>query len=255
VLADGDLKSYGMKRLAILLSVLALVILAVIFRPYVRAALSPMIQKFSKTRTVAERVQQYGEAARARIRPSFQRAQVAYPPKRVTLVGLKAERVLQVYAAGATNGYRFVRSYPILAASGLPGPKLRQGDGQVPEGVYAIESLNPNSRFHLSSRVGYPNAFDRAQAQREGRSNLGGDIMIHGSSVSVGCLAMGDEAAEDLFILAADTGLQNMTAILAPVDFRAGAAVSKAAKLPDWSGTLYAEIKTRLADLPLAKTE
>jgi murein L,D-transpeptidase YafK len=244
-----------MKRLAILLAVLALVILAVIFRPYVRAVFSPMIQKLSKTRTVAERVQQYGEAARARLSPHFQRAQVAYPPERVTLVALKAERVLQVYAAGPANGYRFVRSYPILAASGRAGPKLRQGDRQVPEGIYAIESLNPNSRFHLALRVGYPNAFDRDQAQREGRTSLGGDIMIHGSSVSVGCLAMGDEAAEDLFILAADTGLQNLTAILAPVDFRTGAAVSKAAKLPDWSATLHAEIKTRLAELPPAKTQ
>jgi hypothetical protein len=242
-----------MKRLVILLVLLALVALAAIFKPYIRAALSPLFVRLSPPRTVAERVQQYGARARSRLKPHFQRAQLPYPPSHVTLVGLKKERLLQVYASGRTNGYHFVRSYPILAASGLPGPKLREGDGQVPEGIYPIEALNPNSRFHLSLRIGYPNPFDRAQAKREGRENLGGDIMIHGSSVSVGCLAVGDEAAEDLFILAADTGLQNMTVILSPVDFRVGASVSKAAKLPAWIESLYAQIKFHLADLPLPK--
>ena len=239
-----------MKRLIISLVLLCLVALAVIFWPYLHAALSPMLQRFSKPRTVAERVQQYGARARSRLSPHFQRAQLAYPPKRVTLVGLKAERLLQVYAAGPTGGYRFICSYPILAASGGPGPKLRQGDRQVPEGIYPIELLNPNSRFHLALRVGYPNAFDRAQAAREGRTELGGDIMIHGSSVSIGCLAMGDKAAEDLFILAADTGLQNMSVVLSPVDFRTGAAVPKGTKLPAWIAPLYSEIKARLAELP-----
>ena len=244
-----------MKRFVIFLVLLGLVILAVIFRPYIRAALSPIFQRFEKPRSIAERVQQYGARARSRLSPHFQRAQVAYPPKRLTLVGLKAERLLQVYAAGPTNGYRFVCSYPILAASGGPGPKLREGDRQVPEGIYAIELLNPNSLYHLSLRVGYPNAFDRAQAEKERRTNLGGDIMIHGSSLSIGCLAMGDRAAEDLFILAADTGLQNVAVVLSPVDFRTGAAVPKGTKQPDWTTSLYTEIKSRLSELPPEKAK
>jgi murein L,D-transpeptidase YafK len=244
-----------MKRLSILLVLLVVIILVVVFKPYVRAALSPVLQKFARAKTVAERVQQYGAQARARLAPHFQLAQLSYPPKHVTLVGLKAEHVLQVYAASSTNDYRFVRSYPILAASGMPGPKLSEGDGQVPEGIYPIESLNPNSRFHLSLRIGYPNPVDRSQADREGRKNLGGDIMIHGSSVSVGCLAVGDEAAEDLFVLVAETGLQNTTVILSPVDFRTGASVPKAIKLPDWTQSLYTQIRSRLAELPPPKTQ
>jgi hypothetical protein len=244
-----------MKRLVIVLVLLGVAILAVMFRPYIRAALSPIFQRFEKPRTIAERVQQYGARARSRLSPHFQRARIPYPPMRVTLLGLKAERLLQVYAAGPTQGYRFVCSYPILAASGGPGPKLREGDRQVPEGIYPIELLNPNSRFHLALRVGYPNSFDRTQAEREGRTNPGGDIMIHGSSVSIGCLAMGDKPAEDLFILAADTGLQNLAVVLAPVDFRTGAAVPKEAKLPDWTAPLYAEIRARLAELPPEKAK
>jgi murein L,D-transpeptidase YafK len=127
---------------------------------------------------------------------------------------------------------------------------LREGDRQVPEGIYPIELLNPNSRFHLSLRIGYPNPFDRAKAKDEGRQRLGGDIMIHGNSVSIGCLAMGDPAAEDLFVLAADTGIKHITVILSPVDFRTGAALPDTEKLPAWTKPLYQEIKARLAELP-----
>jgi len=244
-----------MKRLFILVALVALVVLAIIFRLYLWAAISPLAQEFMKPRSVAERIQQYGERARARLKPDFDRARLVYPPPRVALVGLKSERVLQVYAADTKGKYRFVRSHPVLAASGKPGPKLREGDRQVPEGIYTIESLNPNSRFHLALRVGYPNSFDRAQAEKDHRTNLGGDIMIHGGSVSVGCLAMGNEAAEDLFLLAADVGLPNVTVILSPVDFRAGASIPKTVALPNWADLLYAQIKSRLAELPLEKAK
>ena len=203
-------------------------------------------------KSVADRVAEYGPDARARWSPYFARAGVAYPPARVTLVGLKAEKRLDVYAAGGDGVMRFIRGYPIRAASGSLGPKLKRGDGQVPEGIYGIESLNPNSRFHLALRVSFPNAFDRAMAGADGRGDLGGDIMIHGSSVSAGCLAMGDEAAEDLFVLAAETGIGNVKIILAPADLRVAQPPAAAATSPTWTGTLYAELRAALAELPAA---
>ena len=203
--------------------------------------------------TIADRLEQYGPPARARLLPHLEQQGISYPPRELVFVGLKEEKMLEVYAKNGTNGFKLIRSYPIKAASGVAGPKLRQGDRQVPEGIYAIELLNPNSSYHLSLRIGYPNAFDREQAGREGRTNLGGDIMIHGKDLSVGCLAMGDEAAEDLFVLAADTGIENVTVILTPVDFRLGKKVPEAAKLPPWSEQIYVEIRKRLAELPLAK--
>ncbi len=239
-----------MKRIYLLAGLLALGLLAYAFRPYVWAAISPVAMKFTKSKTVAERLTQFGEKARNRWKPYFAQAHIPYPPTQVKVVALKDEKVLQVYANDTFGRAHWVRSYPILAASGTLGPKLQEGDGQVPEGVYPIESLNPNSRFHVALRLGYPNAFDRAQAERDGRTRLGGDIMIHGSSVSVGCLAMGDEAAEDLFVLAADTGRPNVTVIIAPVDFRKGKAVPKSAALPDWASLLYSQIKVQLVRLP-----
>lgn len=200
--------------------------------------------------TVAERLDQYGAGARARLKPHFDKAGVIYPPSELVFVGLKEEKSLEVYARNGTNALKFIRAYPVLAASGVAGPKLREGDRQVPEGIYPIEWLNPNSSYHLSMRIGYPNEFDRAQAAKEGRTQLGGDIMIHGKAKSVGCLAMGDEAAEDFFVLAADVGIKNITMILAPVDFRAGKAVPTNAKLTEWTPALYEQIKARLAKLP-----
>src|SRR5207245_3366655 len=133
---------------------------------------------------------------------------------------LNNEKILEVYAAGPEHRFHPIRTYRILRASGTLGPKLKEGDCQVPEGLYGIESLNPNSLFHLALRVNYPNKFDQEKAMQERRSELGGDIMVHGGSCSIGCIAMGDEAAEDLFVLSALTGLDNIKLIFSPVDFR-----------------------------------
>jgi hypothetical protein len=203
-------------------------------------------------KSVEERLQQYGPAARERLEPYFEAKQITYPPARLAWAGFKDEKSLEVYAAPPGGKFQFVRAYPILAASGVPGPKLREGDKQVPEGVYAIESLNPNSRYHLSLRVGYPNVFDLDKAQADGRANPGGDIMIHGSAVSIGCLAVGDEASEDLFVLAADTGLTNITVVLSPADFRKGKPLPLADALPVWTESLYKIIAAKLAELPAA---
>lgn len=94
--------------------------------------------------------------------------------------------------------YRLFKIYDICYFSGEPGPKLRQGDYQSPEGFYYVKpsQLNPNSTFHLSINIGYPNRYDRAH-HRTGRY-----IMIHGNCVSIGCYAMTDKAIEEIYTLA-----------------------------------------------------
>ncbi len=195
--------------------------------------------------TVEQRLQQYGPAARDRLKPFFDAAGIEYPPSELVLIGIKDRKQLELWGRHGEGTFRHVRTYPVLAASGRLGPKLREGDRQVPEGLYRIESLHPNSMFHLALRVNYPNEDDRMRAQAEGRTNLGGDIMIHGSNASVGCLAMGDQAAEDLFVLVADVGLAHTDLILTPVDFRTspGAVTAEA---PAWTEQLYLEIRQRL---------
>ena len=200
--------------------------------------------------SVAQRVEQHGAEARARLQPYFEAAAVVYPPSRFALVAIKAEQRLELYAAAADGPFKYLRSYNVLAASGKLGPKLLDGDRQVPEGLYRIEALNPNSRYHLALRLDYPNLQDREQAARDGRSELGGDIMIHGRNASIGCLAMGDAAAEELFVLAADAGWERAAVVIAPVDLRRDQPPAEVVAALPWTATLYAEIKRALSQYP-----
>lgn len=214
-----------------------------------RRVVVEMIQMTKGKKTVAQRVDEYGDVVRSRLLPHLRKVGIAYPPKSVVLVGLKLQKVLEVWISNDAMAFKRLRTYPILAASGTLGPKLCEGDLQVPEGLYRIESLNPNSLFHLALRLDYPNAFDRAKGQLDGRNDLGGDIMIHGGDCSVGCLAIGDEAAEDLFILAAETGIENVSVILSPVDFRTGALPADIREVPGWTNELYEDVRSELAKL------
>lgn len=199
--------------------------------------------------SIYDRLVQYGPSSRGRWRPQFSLAGLSYPPLRVILVAFKAEKILHVYAGD--EEMRWLSAFEICAASGSIGPKLREGDMQVPEGIYSIPYLVPNSRFHLSLRVNYPNAFDRLIARLDGRTNLGGDIMIHGKCVSRGCLAMGDRAIEDLFVLVADTGVKNVQLIIAPHDLRNLRVQAEFHKsLSPWTAILYSLVEAKLRQLP-----
>ncbi len=126
---------------------------------------------------------------------------VTYPPAIVLLRAFKQERELELWVGNRGEALQLARRFPICAASGELGPKRRFGDLQVPEGIYEISWLNPRSQFHLSMKVSYPNRSDRL---RGGAGSLGGDIFIHGGCASVGCLALGDEAIEALYVLIDD---------------------------------------------------
>jgi len=234
------------RRIAVALVALLVAASLLVYR-FGKPLWKPMAERATGQRTVETVLRDLGPAAEARLRPHFAKAGVPFPPPRLALLGFKAEKRLEVWAGAAPDApWRHVRDYPILAASGRPGPKLREGDRQVPEGLYRVELLNPRSQYHLSLRLGYPNAFDREQAAREGRTSLGGDIYIHGGAASIGCLAMGDEAIEELFVLAARTGLPNIRVILAPADLRAKGAAGDPVREPGWVGELYAIIGTEL---------
>lgn len=200
-------------------------------------------------RTVDDVMNQLAPKVELQWREACKKVRVSYPPHELALIGMKAEKTLSVYARDANAEFKQLKAYPVLAASGVAGPKLRQGNLQVPEGVYKISGLNPNSRFHLSMKVDYPNAFDRAQAERDGRSNLGGDIFIHGGAQSIGCLAIGDPAIEELFVLVARTGRERVRVAIAPHEperqrFRTAPTASIA-----WGRELHRQILDALVDI------
>ncbi|HET9317664.1 MAG TPA: L,D-transpeptidase family protein [Vicinamibacteria bacterium] len=201
-----------------------------------------------EARTISDVLRTHGAAARERMRPRFDAAHLDYPPRSITLLALKQERRVEVWAQGGASPH-LVHTYPILAASGVAGPKLRRGDLQVPEGAYGVLWLNPNSSYHLSMKVDYPNAFDRRRARAEGRTDLGGDIFIHGRDVSIGCIAVGDPAIEELFVLASDVGLPRVKVLIAPRDLRQHAGRDAAPTGSPWLEELYAALRREMAAL------
>lgn len=144
------------------------------------------------------RLQNLDQRVKPRLIEALQAQGICYGAP-VFLRAMKEERVLELWLKAGAK-WQIWRSYAIVAASGELGPKLREGDGQVPEGFYRVGAgqLNPASRYHLAMNLGYPNEYDR-QNQRTGSY-----IMIHGRAVSVGCLAMTDSWIEEIYLLVSE---------------------------------------------------
>lgn len=118
----------------------------------------------------------------------------------ILLVAYKEEEELHLYVKKASaKTYEKLKSFDICASSGSLGPKRQQGDGQVPEGFYHIDRFNPSSNFYLSMGINYPNASDKKKGKA---GSLGGDIFIHGSCVTIGCLPMTDDKIKELYLYA-----------------------------------------------------
>ncbi|HEV7401285.1 MAG TPA: L,D-transpeptidase family protein [Chthoniobacteraceae bacterium] len=157
-----------------------------------------------------ERVAAARAKAEPRLRELCRAAELSYPPDAIYLRIFKQEAELEVWARMKHQPFRLLMTVPILKSSGAPGPKRKEGDRQVPEGFYAIDRFNPDSEFHLSMRIDYPNASDRILSDRE---KPGGDIYIHGSNLTIGCVPLGDEKIEELFILGLDTRAAGQSSI------------------------------------------
>lgn len=115
------------------------------------------------------------------------------------LVALKHEKEVEVWARNSDEGgFKHLCTYNICKTSGVPGPKRRQGDLQIPEGFYHLEAYNPWSSFHLSMCINYPNPSDRILGVQ---GNLGGNICVHGSCVTIGCLPLTNQVIKELYIL------------------------------------------------------
>lgn len=193
----------------------------------------------------------YGPAVRAKLKALFAAQNIAYPPRAMTWIALKEEKQLMLFAKNKTGAYKQVLSYPIIGTSGVAGPKLKEGDKQVPEGFYKIAGFRPNLVAHIGMDVSYPNAADKAHAQAEKRRNLGCDILIHGSKWSTGCLAMGNEPIEEMFVLAHDVDPKNIALVFAPCNLVHAAPVIDFKKQPAWLRDLYRELRTEMSRYPI----
>ncbi|MGZ3882714.1 MAG: L,D-transpeptidase family protein [Bacteroidia bacterium] len=110
----------------------------------------------------------------------------------------KLEKELELWVKNKSDkSYTFLKKIAVCASSGDLGPKRREGDRQVPEGMYEISVFNPASDYFLAVKVSYPNQSDRILA----KGPTGGDIMIHGNCVTIGCIPLQDEPVKDLYLL------------------------------------------------------
>lgn len=114
------------------------------------------------------------------------------------LRAFKEESELEMWGKEkASDQFTLLKTYMICYSSGGAGPKRKQSDLQVPEGFYRINRFNPESKYHLSLGINYPNASDKVLGDA---LRPGGDIFIHGSCVSAGCPAITDDTIKDSYI-------------------------------------------------------
>jgi murein L,D-transpeptidase YafK len=212
---------------------------------------STEVKKLTWRQAMNLQMQRYGKESTDFFKQAFRQRNLHYPPKAMTLVILKQSRKMELYAR-QDNAWQYVLTFPVYGASGVSGPKLKEGDKQVPEGFYHVTGLNPQSRFHLSMRLNYPNTFDQQQAQLSGRTDLGGDIFIHGTTRSVGCIAIGNSAIEKLFPLVYRVGIKQVQVLIAPDDLRIKAPIFSAA-MPTWLPGLYLRLLQALEAFPEPK--
>lgn len=167
-----------------------------------RAAVLPTEAGFALEQLRNERVLDARIATRFNIKRLFHERRLRYPAAEVFLRIFKREHALELWVRPTgSEQFALLKTYAICALAGELGPKTRQGDSQVPEGFYSVDSFNPTSDYHLSLHLNYPNQHDRLTSAA---ADLGGDIFIHGGCNSEGCLALTDDGIKELYWVAVE---------------------------------------------------
>ena len=133
------------------------------------------------------------------LKKQFAARNLKWPAKYIYVRSFKYDSELEVWVKNTQEEeYKLFKTYKVCALAGTLGPKRIEGDYQVPEGFYYINEFKPNSSYHLSLGLNYPNAADRILADS---SQPGGDIYIHGSCVTTGCIPITNPQIEELYII------------------------------------------------------
>jgi murein L,D-transpeptidase YafK len=135
------------------------------------------------------------------LQKQFAAKELQWPARNMYIRSFKYDGQLEIWVSNSRKEpYKLFKTYRVCALAGTLGPKRMQGDYQVPEGFYYINEFNPNSNYFLSLGLNYPNVSDRILADPV---RPGGDIYIHGSCVTVGCIPVTDQQIDEIYLLAA----------------------------------------------------
>ncbi|MCL6523906.1 MAG: L,D-transpeptidase family protein [Thermoflavifilum sp.] len=155
------------------------------------------------------------------LKAEFAAKGLKWPPHYVYIRSFKYDSQLEVWVKSSpADSFQLFKTYRICALSGTMGPKRMQGDYQVPEGFYYINHFNPKSSYHLSLGLNYPNTADLLSIHHN--NDPGGDIYIHGSCVSRGCIPLTDSQIEEVYLLAVyahDAGQDFIPVHIFPIRF------------------------------------
>lgn len=147
----------------------------------------------------------------------LQKKQIDVKKVELYMRAFKHDKLLELW--GRNKGdktFQLLKEYKICRTSGDLGPKRQRGDGQIPEGYYHISVFNPASSYYLSLGVNYPNVSDRILGNK---ASLGGDIFIHGSCVTIGCIPITDDLIKELYVFsveAKNNGQKNIPITIFP---------------------------------------
>jgi murein L,D-transpeptidase YafK len=155
-------------------------------------------ESFKESQLKFPRVKSAFEEKSTAVTDLFQSVNMA-AGRKLFIRAFKKEEELEVWVQ-RDDQYQLLITYPFCTTSGTPGPKRREGDLQIPEGIYHINHFNPYSTFHLSLGINYPNASDKIL----GDKHPGGAIYIHGNCVSIGCIPITDDKIKELYVMAVE---------------------------------------------------
>lgn len=172
----------------------------------------------------------------AEIKKALQLKNLTLSKLELAFIAFKAEDKLKLYVRNrGDKKFILFEQFKICAKSGKLGPKRKQGDMQVPEGLYHIDRFNPSSLYHLSLGINYPNASDRVLANE---TSPGGDIFIHGECVTIGCLPMTNQVIEKIYLLAVEArnaGQKNIPVYIFPFEMNEANLKKYSAEFPSHS--------------------
>ena len=132
----------------------------------------------------------------------FEGKKLNYSGFHLFIRAFKQEEKLEVWIKEKNaETFTLLHTYDFCSSSGTLGPKRKEGDLQIPEGIYHLNHFNPLSNFYLSLGVSYPNASDKILSDAK---RPGGAIYIHGNCVTIGCIPITDDKIKELYVLAVE---------------------------------------------------
>ena len=189
------------------------VLIAVAFTGTAQSSYLNMLQSSAKTTGLFNKVEDS-------LRKQFEAKKLQWPPQEVYIRSFKYDRLLEVWVKSEPkDAFKLFKSYKICMQSGTIGPKRMEGDFQMPEGFYYINEFKPNSNFHLSLGLNYPNASDKILSDSY---HPGNSIYIHGKCLSVGCIAIDNQPIEEVYLMtsyARDAGQEFIPVHVYPVKY------------------------------------